>query len=150
MCIVQIYQQLIMRRYISFGQPGGGASRCPLSTTLIACNSIRIMMVYVLHCLPQCFVYLNVCVSLKRFVSETPYFVHETPKTPHITGCRVLLIVESLGTSYVVIQNQLSRCIPLELSILLGSDLPETHSRSHPSLSSIQNHLSAQEKNICV
>ena len=42
--------------------------------------------------------YILIRVSFKRFVSETPYFIHETPKTPHITGCRVLLIVESLGT----------------------------------------------------
>ena len=40
--------------------------------------------------------YLRVGVLFKWFVSETPYLVHETPKTPHVTGCRVLLIVHSL------------------------------------------------------
>ena len=42
--------------------------------------------------------YLRIRALFKRFVSKTPYFIHETPKTPHITGCRVLLIVESLET----------------------------------------------------
>jgi hypothetical protein len=35
-------------------------------------------------------------VSLKRFVSETPYLVHHTTKAPHITSCGVLLVVKSL------------------------------------------------------
>ena len=36
--------------------------------------------------------------SLKRFVSETPYLIHHTTKAPHITGCGVLLVMESLFT----------------------------------------------------
>ena len=41
-------------------------------------------------------VHLRVGVALKWFVSQTPYLIHETPETPHITGCGVLLIMHSL------------------------------------------------------
>ena len=40
--------------------------------------------------------HIHVSILLERFVSETPYLIHETPKTPHITGCRVPLVVEGL------------------------------------------------------
>ena len=85
------HQQNIMSLYISLGQPGGGARRHPLCTTCIAYIQVTLEDTqHVIH------MYLNICVSLERFVSETPYLIHETPKTPHITGCRVLLVVESL------------------------------------------------------
>ena len=48
---------------------------------------------------------LRVGVALKWFVSQTPYLVHETSKTPHITGCRVLLIVYSLYTYMYIYYN---------------------------------------------
>ena len=40
--------------------------------------------------------YLTVTVRLKWFVSQTPYLIHEHAKAPHITGCGVLLVEESL------------------------------------------------------
>ena len=39
---------------------------------------------------------LDICVSLKRFVSQTPYLIHHSSIAPHITGSRVLLEIESL------------------------------------------------------
>ena len=35
--------------------------------------------------------------SLKGFMSQTPYLVEDTPIAPHITGCRVLLVMNSFG-----------------------------------------------------
>ena len=35
-------------------------------------------------------------VFLKRFVSETPYLIHDTTKAPHITGSGVLLVMDGL------------------------------------------------------
>ena len=35
-------------------------------------------------------------VSLKGLVSKTPYLIHHTTKAPHITGCGILLVMESL------------------------------------------------------
>ena len=37
-------------------------------------------------------------IFLERFVPETPYLIHYTTKAPHITGCGVLLVMESLFT----------------------------------------------------
>ena len=34
--------------------------------------------------------------ALKWFVSQTPYLIHEHTKAPHITSCRVLLVVKCL------------------------------------------------------
>ena len=34
--------------------------------------------------------------SLKWLVSKTPYLIHRTTKAPHITGCGILLVMESL------------------------------------------------------
>ena len=40
--------------------------------------------------------HLRISVSFKWFVSETPYLIHEASKAPRITGCGVLLVVDSL------------------------------------------------------
>ena len=39
---------------------------------------------------------LLVVVAFKWFVSQTPYLIHDHPIAPHITGCGVLPIVQSL------------------------------------------------------
>ena len=39
---------------------------------------------------------IQTCARFKRFVSETPYLIHDTAKAPHITGSGVLLVVEGL------------------------------------------------------
>jgi hypothetical protein len=39
---------------------------------------------------------LQISATFKRFVSETPYLIHDTTKAPHITGSGVLLVVEGL------------------------------------------------------
>ena len=44
----------------------------------------------------KCVLYLEVGVVLKRLVPKTPYLVHDYSKTPHITGCGVFVVVESL------------------------------------------------------
>ena len=46
--------------------------------------------------------HLRVAIAFKWLVSKTPYLIHQTPKSPHITGCGVLLIVQSLRTQMAV------------------------------------------------
>ena len=42
------------------------------------------------------FAYIAIAVIFKRFVSETPYLIHDTTKAPHITGSGVLLVMNGL------------------------------------------------------
>ena len=80
--------------------------------------------------------YLLVGVALKWFVSQTPYLIHETSKTPYITGCGVLFIVQSLDNRTQCSLKVMYMCIYilLEPSISQGPGLHVTHSRSpHPS-----------------
>ena len=43
--------------------------------------------------------YLIVTAVLIWFVSQTPYLIHDNTEAPHITGCGVLLKLESLDYS---------------------------------------------------
>ena len=49
--------------------------------------------------------YHSVGVIFKWFVSHTPYLVHESSITPHITSSRVLTVMESLSCMMI---NELS------------------------------------------
>ena len=75
------------------------------------CQSRRgrenVTLIHFFHCLQEKivniiiygdFITCNLCIAekFKRFVSETPYLIHDTTKAPHITGSGVLLVVESL------------------------------------------------------
>ena len=40
--------------------------------------------------------YITIALIFKRFVSETPYLIHDTTKAPYITGSGVLLVVHGL------------------------------------------------------
>ncbi len=86
------HQHSIMSLYSSRGHPGGGGSRTPLSTILIVCSNYQAGYLVI----PLIYMYLHIRESFKWFVSQTPYLVHDTTKAPHITGCRVLLVIERL------------------------------------------------------
>ena len=45
------------------------------------------------------YIYLKVALKFKWLVSHTPYLIQQTPIAPHITGCGVLLVVDSLWCS---------------------------------------------------
>ncbi len=55
--------------------------------------------------------YFLVSISLKRFVSNTPYLEHQNPITPHITGSTILLEVYCLRNKSRVLLKHLQRII---------------------------------------
>ena len=72
---------------------GGSSIGCDLLTLLLFSVAIS-----------TCSNYLCIGEALKRFVSHTPYLVHESSIAPHVTSSRVLLVVKSL---YKKIQHKL-------------------------------------------
>ena len=83
-----------MISYITRGQPGGGGSRLPESTSLIDCVCMCVcvcMCAYV--CVRACMhvTNLNIFQAFEWFVSKTPYLIEQTPIAPDITGSGVLL-----------------------------------------------------------
>ena len=59
-----------------------------------------------LLCTVQLLNYFWISKIFKRFVSETPYLIHDTTKAPHITGSGVLLVVNSLLRNYYEIYRK--------------------------------------------
>ena len=54
---------------------------------------------------------LSISVFFKRFVSKTPYFVHDCTETPHITGSGVLAVVDGLNIQYVCVCEGCHVCV---------------------------------------
>ena len=54
-------------------------------------SSLDIVVCWVIN-----YSYFNIGSVGKWFDSETPYLVEDTPITPHITGCGVFLVINSL------------------------------------------------------
>ncbi len=79
--------------------------------------------------------YLIVGESLKRFVSHTPYLIHDSSITPHITGTGILLEMESLVNTIInrtiVVMVQYGCGLPQVPSTSQESFLLETHNNSH-------------------
>ena len=73
--------------------PGGGGNRNPWSIIAIAWKLIQFIGIGIDQIDSK---YLQISMLFKRFVSETPYLIHDTAKAPHITGSRVLLVVNGL------------------------------------------------------
>ncbi len=95
-----------------------------------------IILVRIIYSLNSYFIVGN---GFKGFVSHTPYLVHESSITPHITSTGVLLIIESLHKQYNSIVNQHSvikarSSIPQVLSISQGSSHHVRHSSFHSSI----------------
>ena len=70
--------------------------------------------------------YLHLIIGLvfKRFMSQTPYLVHESTKTPHITSSRVLLVEESLKCEELNRLSWKSGCILTSGAVHLTGILP--------------------------
>ena len=92
--------------------------------------------------------YLNIGILFKWLMSKTPYLIHDTTKTPHITGSGVLLVVYGLKFRKQREGKRKHSCflekilaIPLGLSILLAPFPHRKHS-SLPYYETFQNHLS--------
>ena len=60
----------------------------------------------------------------KWFVSETPYFIHEDTKAPHITGCGVLLEMDCLQTNINTLEQCYLLCVYTSGAVHLTGILP--------------------------
>ena len=134
------HQHWIMSSYMDLGQPGGGGRRYPLSTRFTACKTTRTIHNKLGYsCNPpspiprpyagetvlgkEAKTNLDVSVSLKWFVSQTPYLVHQNTIAPHITGSGVLPIQQGLhvsmeGAILSVIQYQLRRATRISPTLI--------------------------------
>lgn len=74
---------------------------------VILLEQLHYLVMYQNH---RVIIHLRIGVVFEWLVSETPYLIYKTSKTPHITGCRIFLVmnclcVESILCVIIIIQE---------------------------------------------